>query len=790
MLERFLRFFRIASSVQAKPKGAAASGQRLEVDAQQRAGGIACRMRGNSFLQGGKLSEAAESYRQAIALNPRDIDACTNLGFVLCEMKRFDDAAIALRQATVIDPNGCDALYMLGTLSEVKGDFAEAIAHFSRALELKPDFDICRRDLCRALFRCGNVAEAAATIERGLSRNPQVADFHFYRGNLNTHQGDFTAAAADFRMALSIQPNHAEALFGLGNTYERLGDDEAASGFYQKAIQYNPEFFQAHFNLGLLYQRRWHTEAAITCFRRALTLQPTNAQVRNNLGELLRGLGKFDEAKMLLEQAISANQNFAEAHNNLGSVFLEQGLLGAAIEHFQTAIALRPDLAEAHSNLADAFQAEGELDAAINGYRQALLHKPDFANAFANLLFALNYHPDTTAEDLFGTYQAYDKLFCVPLRNTWRPHTNSRVSGRRLKVGYVSPDFRMHSARHFIEPLLANHNKTNVEVFAYAELKAEDEITARCRNYVDHWIPTLGLGDDQLGERIRTDGIDILVDLAGHTAGSRLRMFARKPAPVSVSWLGYGYTTGLTAIDYFLTDEASAPNGSENLFSEALWRLATPCFAYRPAEDMGPVSPLPAAMRGHVTFGTLTRAVRINHRTIRVWSELLKQVAGARLVVDSRTYRDKALCDALAAAFARHGIERERLELGCHSPPWDVLRKIDIGLDCFPHNSGTTLFETLYMGVPFVTLAGRPSTGRLGSSILEGIGHPEWIARTEEEYIDKLVTLSTDLGNLASARATLRTEMENSPLMDEAGFARRVEVAYREMWRRWCEAKR
>ncbi|MDE2259014.1 MAG: glycosyltransferase, partial [Betaproteobacteria bacterium] len=290
-----------------------------------------------------------------------------------------------------------------------------------------------------------------------------------------------------------------------------------------------------------------------------------------------------------------------------------------------------------------------------------------------------------------------------------------------------------------------------------------------------------------LAERIHADGIDILVDLAGHTESNRLGVFACKPAPVSVSWLGYGYTTGLTAVDYLLTDDTSAPEGSEDLFSEKPWRLETPGYAYRPAEGMGSVSLLPALAQGFVTFGTLSRAVRINHRTVRVWAEILKRVDNARLVVDSKDFRDPAMQANLVKRLAAHGISQDRLEIGCHTPPWDVLRRIDIGLDCFPHNSGTTLFETLYMGVPYVTLAGRPSVGRLGSSILKGIGHPEWIAQDEAEYVDKAVALATDLPKLAIMRTGLRTEMEASPLMDEPGFARKVETAYRMMFANWAE---
>jgi predicted O-linked N-acetylglucosamine transferase (SPINDLY family) len=275
--------------------------------------------------------------------------------------------------------------------------------------------------------------------------------------------------------------------------------------------------------------------------------------------------------------------------------------------------------------------------------------------------------------------------------------------------------------------------------------------------------------------------------VAGHTANNRLGIFARRPAPVSVSWMGYGYTTGLSAIDYFLCDPVMVPEGSEHLFSEQPWRIAVPSLVYRPAEGMGEVGPLPALGRGHLTFGTLTRSVRINHRTIRVWSAILKQVPDSRLVVNSKDFATTAMQQTLAERFAVHGIGPERLEIGYHSPPWDVLRGIDIGLDCFPHNSGTTLIESLYLGVPFVTLAERPSVGRIGSLMLTGAGHPEWIADSEDDYVAKAIALASDPERLATIRASLRGELEHGPWRDEAGFARRVELAYREMWQRWCK---
>jgi predicted O-linked N-acetylglucosamine transferase (SPINDLY family) len=563
-------------------------------------------------------------------------------------------------------------------------------------------------------------------------------------------------AAASYRRALEIQPGSAEMHFDLGTLLNELGQLDAAVTCYRHALEINPDYVEAHINLGVVLQKQNRLYEAEASYRRVLEIKPDYSEVHSNLGGTLKELGRLAEAEACCRRALEIDPDFAMAHCNLGVILKDLG----------------------------------QFDCALASCRRALEVNPDFVEARDILLFTLNYHPDKSGQEIFLAYREFDAKFGFPYRGAWRPHTNSRETNRRLKVGYVSPDFRNHSVRFFLEPLLAHHDKRAVEIYAYAELAREDAVTERYKGYVDHWVPTRGMQDDLLAERIRGDGIDILVDLAGHTANNRLGVFARKPAPVSVSWLGYGYTTGLTAVDYFLTDVVNTPVGSEELFSEQPWRIETPGYVYRSAQDMGIVSSLPALERGFVTFGMLTRAVRINHRTIRVWSEILKRVAGSRLVIDSASFRDVAMQATLAEKFSAYGISRDRLEIGCHSPPWNVLRGMDIGLDCFPHNSGTTLFETLYMGVPYITLAERPSVGRLGSAILEGVGHPQWIAHAEEEYVEKAVALASDLPKLAALRSNLRGEMEASPLMNEAGFARKVEKAYQEMFAKWVNSQK
>ena len=329
------------------------------------------------------------------------------------------------------------------------------------------------------------------------------------------------------------------------------------------------------------------------------------------------------------------------------------------------------------------------------------------------------------------------------------------------------------------------HDMQAVEVYAYSEATVVDNFTERVKAVIPHFRSTVGMTDAAVVRMIRADQIDVLVDLAGHTGGNRLKVFACKPAPVSVSWIGFGYTTGLLAIDYYLTDATSAPEGSEHLFAERPWRMSRAPYVFRTDPTMGDVGALPSTERGYVTFCTLTRPVRVNHRVVYVWAEILRRLPNARLVVDSKGYSDDFTRERLIAQFVNAGIAPERLDIGYHSPPWDLMRSVDISLDCFPHNSGTTLFESLYMGVPYITLAGRPSVGRLGPSILQSVGHSEWIAITEDEYIELAVNLASDLPRLAQHRANLRGEMERSPLMDELGFTLELESTYREMFQIW-----
>lgn len=769
--------------------------------------------------QAGRLQQAEAIYRQILQLAPHQPDALHLLGLIAHQVGRNEIAVELIGKAVAIQPSA-PMYYNLGIAFQAHGNSEGAVDSYRKALAIAPDYAEAHGNLGNALKDQGKLDEAAQHYRKAIALKPNFADPHSNLGIVLQAQGNLDGALEHHRKALAIRPDFAEAHVNLGNVLMEQRKLDAALEHYRQALVFNPQFAEAHgnladglkaqgkldaaiehylqalalkpalaeshVNLGNALKDQGKLDAAVESYRKALALKPEFADAYSNLGNALHLQGKFDAAAENCLKAIALNPDLAEAHYNLGNTLKEQGNFDAAIASYHRALALKPNFAEARNNLGNGYNNLGEYDSEVECYRQALAIKPDFDVAHSNLLFCLNYDPVLSADEIFNEYRRWNTQHAVPLLDHVAP-ANERDAGRRLRIGYVSPDLRRHSVRHFIEPLLASHDHSQVEVFAYAQVAREDGFSARFKTYVDHWCNTVGLDDDALVARIRRDGIDILVDLAGHTIGNRLRVFARKAAPVQVSWLGYGYTTGLDAIDYLLADSHFAPSCSDPLFSEKLLRLPT-WAAYRPAEDMGQPGPLPALRSGRITFGTLSRSVRINRRVIRSWAEILRRVPGASIEINSGDLRDASRHAGLLARFAEHGVAPERVLLGCDSPPWEVLRRIDISLDCFPHNSGTTLFESLYMGVPFVTLAERPSVGRIGSAILHGLGHSEWIAATEQEYIDKVVALAADTDYLSTLRGSLRGKMENSALMDEVGFTRSVEAAYRNIWQRWCDA--
>ena len=660
---------------------------------------------------------------------------------------------------------------------------AEAEAVLRALVRNNPECDMAWQRLSSFLRNAQRLEDDLAAMDEWTQTCPGNADAWCQRGisavNLNA---DPPLARAYFEQALVLNPQHHEAFCWLGLTYRNQQDPQTALGYLLRGLQIKPDYQPGWGMLGGVYHSVGRQHEAEGCFMRALAITPENALAWNNLANTYLDAHELEEAEKVMRVALQLNAKEPNLWNNLGNILGTGRRLKESREAYLKALEVAPDYKPVLANLAGVEANFGNFDKAIGLLRQVL----SSPQARTNFLFFANYHPDWSGEQVFSVYREVVSGY-FPKRQYFE-YENERTTPRRLRIGYVSPDFCHHVCAHFIEPLMKHHDHSQVEVFAYSLVRREDKVTERFLGYADHWRHCVGLSDQAIAEQIRRDRVDILVDLAGHTGNNRLPLFALKPAPVQVSWwVGFAFGTGIKEVDYFLADEEMLPPGCESSFAESLWRMPAPAIVFQPNPSMPEITPLPAQTNGYITFGSLTRPVRVNYKVVRAWAELLKRVPNSRLILDSASFKDESLCDHYRKMFADCGVDTERLRIGYTSPVSKVLGEMDIALDCFPHNSGTTLFESLWMGLPFVSLRDRPSMGRVGALILRGQGRSEWIADTLEEYLDKLVKLASDVPALAVLRRSLREEMQASPLCDGADFARRMELTYRQMWQRYCE---
>jgi predicted O-linked N-acetylglucosamine transferase (SPINDLY family) len=523
-------------------------------------------------------------------------------------------------------------------------------------------------------------------------------------------------------------------------------------------------------------------------YREVLAREPNNSDALNLLGVLAAQVGRTSESVDLIRRAVDA-QPFPEGWYNLGISLQGMDKLDDAITAYRQAIRMKPDYAEAHANLGKALRNAARLDEAIACFREAIRLNPNLLYAYENLIFALPFHPSANAAMVLAETRKWERQFAAPLARSIEPHPNDRNPDRRLRIGYVSPNFREHCQTLFTIPLFSYHDHGNFEIFCYSSVTHPGPFTEQIRSYADQWREIAALSDADAARRIREDRIDILVDLTMHMAGGRLLIFARKPAPVQVAWLAYPGTTGLSAIDYRLSDPyLDPPGGGDEFYAEKTIRLPETFWCYDPLDGELPISPLPAQTAGYVTFGCLNDFIKINDHVLRLWARVLADVPGSRMMI---LCPEGAHRKALLSVFGSQGIEAERIEFVTFVPRGKYLEryhKIDLGLDAFPYNGHTTSLDSCWMGVPVITLAGQMATGRAGVSQLTNLGMTELIARTPEEFVKIACDLANDLPRLVEIRRTIRPRMKASPLMDGARFARNIEAAYRGMWREWCES--
>ncbi|MEI6559459.1 MAG: tetratricopeptide repeat protein [Rhodospirillaceae bacterium] len=649
------------------------------------------------------------------------------------------------REILALDPEHGGSLHYLGILAYQVGRLDLAEAAIGQAAALCPDDAEIRNNLGTVLWRQGKLSEAAAQFERALMLKSDYAEAHNNFANTLKDLGRLADAVAHYAEALKLRSGYAEAHNNLGSALQSLGRLPEALAHYEQALKARANYPEAHNNAGNARLRQGRVADAVAHYERALQLRADYPEALNNLGSALLHLGRLSDATRCFERALALKPEFPGACNNLGGALQNQGRLAAAAAHFERALALDPAYEEAHRNL----------------------------------IYTQLYRPGVGLDEILTASRRWSAAHADRFKADW-PLRLPATCGGRPRLGFVSGDFRSHVVGRLMIPVLEALSRAGHDIVCYSNSAIDDALTARFRAATALWRPISGRADEEVAAQIRADGIEILVDLSGYTADNRLLVFARKPAPLQITWLGYPATTGMTAMDYLLADAVQVPAAADRGFEEKIIRLPDGYHLYRPIAEAPEVGPPPAAANGFVTFGSFNGVQKLSEPAIASWSRILRRLPSSRLTLKAPGFTDPATRQRYLELFAAHGIGAERLTvLGRTSPSEHMaaMTATDIALDSFPYTGGATTVDTLWMGVPVITLAGETMAGRLSAGYLTAIGRSELIAGDDDAYVELAVALARDAGRLATLRSGLRPSMADSPLCDEARFVRTFEAA-------------
>jgi protein O-GlcNAc transferase len=700
---------------------------------------------------------------------------------------QFAAAERLCREVLVQQPRHAVALHLLGIVVYSAGNAPGAEAFLRQAVEAEPGNARHHNDLGLLLSILGRPGEALAAHLEAVRLQPGFAEAHGNAGNVLKELGRLQEACQAYRASLRAQPAQAQVYNNLGVALAALGDRSAAIECYRAALGIQPSA-DILFNCANAQREAGQLREAVESYRAAIRLRPADYEAYNSLCSTLSRLGRHAEALLAIQEALRIKPDYAEGFCTLALAHRAQGNFEAAADALAAAIALQPGLMAAHHNLGLVLAFQCRLDEALREFRTAMELAPAEPKCGSNLIYHLQFHPEVAPRAIRAEAERWNTRHAEPLRRFISAHQNARVFPRRLRLGYVSPDFRDHVVGRNILPLLRNHDHGDFEITCYSGVLVPDHLTREFESNSDRWRVTIGLSDEAMAAQIRADQIDILMDLALHMEGNRLLVFARKPAPVQVTFAGYPGTTGLAAMDYRLTDPHLDPPGSQDdLYVERSFRLAASFWCFDALSVDVPVTALPAAENGGITFGCACTFQKVNERTLRLWGRILAEVMGSRLLLLVEPGRGRAV---VLEILAQGGIGPERVEFMQSCSRVEHLRRhrlMDIALDPFPYNGHTSTLEALWLGIPVITLTGASAIARGGFSILSNLGLTELAAGSEEEYVETAVKLAHDLPRLTALRANLRGRLEASPLMDTRRFTRDIEAAYRAMWQRWCE---
>ncbi len=704
------------------------------------------------------FGEAEAFLRRARSLLPDDVDILADLADVRRLMGSPDEAKRLLETALRLDPSRAALHFGLARLHLKSGDIGKAIVHLQRTIELDSTNADALNDLGAAWLETGRYDKARHSLECAVKNNPSSPVAYRNLANLHVRLGDPRNSAECFRQALDRSPQDHELRMQLADALHLSGNSVAAMEEFRTVAEQNPGNALAWRRLAETAAESGRRKDAIAWYRRTLDAEPRQPGALNNLGILLSDDGQYEEAAKVLEQAVRIQPDFETSLHNLGGIY-----------HLQNR----------HEESVDAYKRALEIDS---------LNKLTLSNFIA----VTNYRHQGDSSLVNELHSSFRCSLAPERARATIKHEKYVLNGRRLRVGYLSPDFRRHSVAYFIEPLIEGHDRGRFEVYCYSDVTKPDSVTERLRALTEHWRDVSSNSDEKLAERIREDQIDLLVDLAGHTAGNRLPVFAQKPAPVQLAYLGYPATTGLPELDYRLTDGiADPPQAAEREYSETLVRLPHTFLCYRPPHSAPQVAPFDPG-DGTVTFGSFNELRKVSPELIQCWCRILDGARGSKLLLKATPLVDSGTRARVERCFEAAGISSHRIELLGHTATVEehlaLYARVDVALDTFPYNGTTTTCEALYMGVPVVTLAGKAHAGRVGASLLTSLQLPELVAASEDEYVGKAITLAADQEQRKSYVDTLRSRILASPLCDAQSFVEAMETSYLRCWDHWQNA--
>ena len=695
----------------------------------------------------------------------------------------------------------------------------EAALEFNRVLEEDSNSVEALEALSNIALRQDQPKEAEDLLNRILLLDPQNIAVLEALSSLVYRRGGYEAMEEFYKAFLKLHPNNSEVLSGLGDVYRRTSRMELATQTYRQALdnapgnvnlrdllanhllanQKMPEAalallkideapaanrFSAWMTAGSVFFTNGKLVRARDAFRKAIALRPYDMDARANLGAVLKELFQTEEAAALLRASLRINPLHVESLNNFGNALQQMGESAEAENAFTEAIKNDPNSIKAHINLGGLLVEFGRNQEAIEYFRKALALDPNSVAVASNLCFILNYLSDTKPTEIFSEYRRFGDSFETPFREKIASHLNDKSPERRLRVGYISADFRDHSVAYFVEPLIRGHNREKVEVFCYYNFAIMDPVTQRLHSYADHWRSIHCVSDETIEQQIREDGIDILVELSGHTSGSRLLLFARKPAPIQVTMIGCMQSSGLVGMDYRITDSWLDPEGlTEHIHTEKLIRLKSGAFCLEPLENAPDVNALPALENGFIRFASFNNLAKVTKEVVSAWARILHRIPNSRLLVVGRGP------ERISALFGELGIDSSRIDVSIPQEPDKYLgmhHEVDVILDSFPYNGLTITSLAAWMGVPCITIEGDCAASRAGSAIMRRLGLPEFVAKDESSYVDVAENVVFDLGRLSEIRSGLRSRCR-ARLANTEVYVAEVEAEYRKMWKTWCE---